>query len=152
MAVLNITSPPRPSPASVGRGERQATSRLLKVSAGRADVATVTVRLSPAEAAGVVADLDPPPDGYPPPANWVRAAVQGAEAALARLVDNGLTADLWRVTVTQILGTVSDTRPCAVRCAGGMAVWQGIIPTGPQPIPSGGVRLRLTYPAAPEPT
>ena len=115
---------------------------------GLLDLADVRVSVRDGAADAVVVDLEPPPDGYSPGQAWIGAAVRGAEQALSELSRSHPTAGGRAVTIRQILGTVSDTRPPAVACAAGLAVWRAAAVDLPEPAVQWGRDLHLIYPSA----
>ncbi len=115
---------------------------------GLLDLAEVTVRVAKSTADRVLVDLVPPTDGYPPADDWVRAATRGAEQALSELGRSRPGRRPLAVTLTRILGTVSDTRPVAVQCATGLAVWRAAAGDGSEPDIRYGRNLHLTFPPA----
>jgi hypothetical protein len=45
----------------------------------------------------------------------------------------GVSLDNWQITLIKLVGTASDTREDAVRCAATFATWQAITATTPLP-------------------
>ena len=122
--------------------------RVFKATNGKLDLADVTVVVSGDSATGIKTDLVRPPDAYETPTLWISAAIEGAELALWELRDRGRPTDGRLVTLTEIRGTVSDTRPQAVRCAAATAVWNAFAPDLPEPAVDWVADLRLLFPAA----
>ncbi len=120
MAGTSTTSLRPPSPASAPLPVGPVSARLFKVTDGLLDLAEVTVRVSVVggRPGRPSTSTDRRTDTRRPRPGWT-AATAGAELGLSELSRSRPGRRRHAVTIAQILGTVSDTRPVAVQCASG---------------------------------
>jgi hypothetical protein len=80
---------------------------------------------------------------------WVAAARDGIRTAVEHARDRGLVPGGCHVRLTELVGTLVDTREDVIRCAAALAAWQAI--GAPEPGPDtafNGVAWTLLFPAS----